>query len=317
MALVNNINDIASAGLKISFSSNNARLPDFEYYEQMYLVPLLGSSLYNVLVTSGVPNTHTRLRILALRASVSLAYWHELPFQHGNISDTGVFVITNENHSAAPRWVFEKMRESLAEKGLTAIELMLQELHQNKATFNWEPPAEHKDSCFLHAAQFNQFVRLHQPYRTFDTLRPLVRQVEEEHLHNAMGASFYKALLTSTEEASQALVLLIRKAVAQLTLKAALAVLPVRIGVEGVTVFLRDNNDTPQQGRSNAPSETLNLAYKNADENGRSYLIDAISFLRANASATVFADYFNSSYYRAPNSPQQTIDNSQQNMFVL
>lgn len=284
--------------LKVTFINENSSLPDFEAAEDQFLKPILGglmTGLYNV-----PEATPTELCKLAQRALVPLGYLMDLPLLHLNISDNGISITTSENRAPAPRWAFEKLEQALADKASMALERLIAHLYANREELEWTMPTN-RDLIFVDGKAFNEYYTIHQPYRTFEQLRPCVMQAEMT-IDATIGSIYYKALKAKGDKTEEELnvIHLVKCAVAQLTIKHAIGVLPVKITPDGFTATLRDNRDKANQGDNTASDTAMSVLLTTVSRNADTYLSELKKYLDANASETVFADYFTSDKYVAP-----------------
>lgn len=288
--------------LKVTFINSTSRMPDFESVQDAYIKPLLGTTIINAL---GNINEDTPTQFLALvqRAIVPLGYMQDLSLLQVNISDLGVDITTSDNRAAVPRWAYEKLQETLADKASNALEALLTFLHEEKPEdVNWTIPVN-KDFVFINGKQFNEYYSIHQPYRTFEQLRPSVMQAEIV-VGNTIGTLFFKALKAKAaadlENEEKEVLHLIKCAVAQLTIKHAIGVLPVKITPNGFTASLRDNRDKANQGDNAASDNLMSVLLKTVTANADYYLNQLKNYLDKNSTSELMASYYNSSYYVAP-----------------
>jgi hypothetical protein len=297
------ITDIATARqyVKVNFTNGESSLADMSAADARFLVPVLGQTLYNTLLSSLTNPTYATLIDLCRKAVAPLAYWMDLPNMQTQITDRGVGTFTSNNMDSAHRWEFEQLRESLAEKGCWALEQLLQHLYDNATTYTWTPADEYK-LIFLTGKEFYKYFPVFQPYRTFETLRQQVRQVEDNYVRVLIGDDFFEELRdkANPSAAEKKAIAAMKKAVANLTIKKALEVLPIKISEYGLTVMLSRNPDRTMQGEENAPTPQLSLMYKSVERDGETYLLKLKNYLDATASVSVFTNYFNSDFYSAP-----------------
>jgi hypothetical protein len=302
MALINTIEDIRKYGVKAMFFNEDSSLADITGAELQFLQPLLGQTLYEeVLAQAQVDSAIKTLVDLCKRVVAPLAYWMELPLLQINISDKGIGSFSSENMQAAHRWEYEELKDALADKGCYALEQLLQHLFDNKSTYNWTLPVDYK-TTFLTGKEFAKYYPVYQPYRTFESLRPIVKQVEDQYVRTTVGDEFFEYLRDNaapTAEEKNALDFL-KKAIANLTIKTAIEVLPVKLSTNGFTVLLGDAGDKKTKGEQSAPSALLNITYTSVERTGESYLMRLKDYLNSKASDSVFSTFKNSSYYAAP-----------------
>lgn len=308
MALINDIETVRAYGVKVMFINSDDSLADITAAEQRFLVPVLGNTLYDTVSQNAAAPTDEYKTIVDLckRVVAPLAYWIELPFLQVSLSSKGLGTFSSENMQAAHRWEYEQYREALADKGCHALELLLWHLFDNKAKYSWDLPAEYKGTFFT-GKEFSKYYTLYQPYRTFENLRPLVRQVEDQYIKPTIGDDFFDELLGSVIPANPSddqkkitkAIDLLKKAVANYTIKTAIEVLPVKLSVSGFTVLLEATEKT-NQGEEAARESLLDKMYASVGKTGDTYLLQLKEYLNTNASDTLFTNFKNSAYYKAP-----------------
>ncbi len=314
MALINNIETVRANGVNVMFINDNSSIADITAAEERFLEPILGAVLYEILLdeVDVVNSDYLPLIKKAQKALAPLAYWLDLPHIQSTISDRGAGTFSSDNMQPLHRWEYESLRESLADKGCFALEKMLQHLFEEADFYEWTVPATH-NTIIKTGTEFSSIVTLFQPYRTFENLRPLVKQTEDQYICNSIGASFFEALrdaATPTAEEAKAIVL-IKKAVANLCIKSACEVLPVKIAPGGFTTQLSDANEKPEQGEATASSKQMGLLYTSVKQTGESYLGQLMEYLNTNASSSVFTAFFSSSYYTAPVAAEDVVNNNE------
>jgi hypothetical protein len=307
--------DISTARqyVKLDFTNSESSLAFMNNADDRFLVPVLGQELYDLVVSESnvTDSAYATLIELCRKAVAPLAYWLELPNIQVRITDKGIGTTASQNMESAHRWEFESLRDQLADKGCWAMEQLLQHLYDNATTYNWTSPDEYK-LIFLTGKEFYKYYPVFQPNRTFEALRPLVRQVEDNCIRNLIGDDFFEELrdkAAPTDEEKKAIAY-IKKSVANFTIKSAIETLPVKLSVYGFTVVLSSNSDMPNQGDQHAPSDQLSLLYKSVDRDGGMYLLGLKNYLDNNASESVFATYFAGDYYEAPASRDTTDRNA-------
>lgn len=303
MPLITTIEQVIENGVKVNFMNEGSSLADMQAAEERFLLPILGQTLYQTILSeaNNAESDFNNLIAKARRALAPLAYWLELPHIQTQITDRGLATSESENMKAAYRWQYEAMRESLADKGCFALEKMLEHLYEKQEDYGWEQPAKLK-LIFTSGAQFAEYCTIFQPHRTFENLRPIIRQIEDQYIRNTIGDNFFESLRDNNNPGveDKKVIELIRLTVANLAIHRAVEVLPAKISSEGFTVALRDAADSVYPKDQHARNEQLSLLYHSAKQSGETYLVKLADYLNKTASATVFQIYFQSEYYTAP-----------------
>ncbi|HRH59052.1 MAG TPA: hypothetical protein PL045_00670 [Chitinophagaceae bacterium] len=326
MALITTIEQVRSAGVRVMFINDSSSIADMENAEERFIEPVLGSDLYKDLQDNISADEYADLLNRVRKALAPLAYWLELPSIATVISDSGVNSLESQNMQPVPRWKFEALREELADKGMYHLDKLLQYLWENKEDLEWTPPATY-NGIIKTAKEFANIVTLFQPWRTFESLRIIMQQVEDNYIRSTIGDDFFEELRdvqlpedeenwSDEEKAQAAAIKLIKKCVANLTIKNAVEVLQVKISPAGFTVLLTEANDSPQQGEAAANNQQTGLLYDNVKKVGESALVKLKSYLDTTASDSIFSTYKNSDFYTAPEVKAAAVDpNSTRKIF--
>lgn len=306
MPLIANIQE-AQKYLRLRYINANSSMPNFDAVAAKYIVPITGWDLYNSLLLPAPTAVKSALLLLIKQAIVPLAYWHELASLHVQIGDQGLTVQKSENTEAVHRWEFEQLSNSIADKGCAALDTVISYLKDNQLALAWVAPEGFK-TLFTSATDFNRYFNTYQPHRTFEALRPIIQQVEDQYIIPSIGEAFLTWL---KENASTNLTITatLKKAVANYTIAKSVDLLPVRISTEGFTVSLGFNTDMKQQGQAQAPDTQMSRLVESTKTLGDFYLLQATDLLNTKASSVVYPLYFNSSYYKPP--VTQTINRNQ------
>jgi hypothetical protein len=319
MAILKNDKNSIKEFVRISFINSTTTFPDFESAEERYLVPVIGSQMYDhvkALAASAdpVPAEPTADQLLDMellkkcRAVVApLAYLIDLPTIQAQLTDAGLRTISTDNMQSAHRWEYNEVKEYLAEKGAVAIEALLRFLFFHKSDYqDWTDSDEYQKAAsliFKSGYDFNDYFSLHQPHRIFWDLRPLIREVEDFYIKSILGEAFYnelKAKETPSTEERVALVM-IKKGVAQTTILKAVEKRSVKLTERGFTVLLSaGSSDSVNSGDQPASNAGLTLLYDSCQRDSNAYLLQLQEYMNKTASQTVFTTFFNSPYYKAP-----------------
>lgn len=319
MPLITTI-ETAKEFVKLNYNNSSSALADMAGADARFIIPLIGRDLYDQLldeITNNVDDHHELIQ-LCRAAAAPLAYWIDLPTLQTKITDNGISTFDNTSQQAAHRWEFEQLSDALADKGCYALEALLDHLYANAADYAWTQPDDYK-LIFTTGKDFNIFYPLFQPYRTFQSMRPVVRKVEDEHIRASIGDDFFEELRDATaptDEETKA-IKIIKKAVAFLTIANSVEMLPVKMSSYGFTVLIRAD-EKPNQGEEQAPDNLLSMMRNNADRSGQSYLLQLKEYLNKNASESVFATYYASEFYISPATTAAAIDpNSTRKIFGM
>lgn len=284
--------------VRMNFTATAVKsMPDMDAAERKFLVPILTQPVFDALQlqVDAITITWTSLLSLCRAAAAPLAVWLDLPFMQAQISDRGL----SSDDNAAHQWEFVRVETALVNKGMAALEDLIEHLIVSGSTYNWAN-AESKESFIRTGNEFSKYVYLHQPNLTFQQLKPLMREVEDHYLKAAIGEEFFIELRDNVSPSLQekAVIQLIKKVIAQFTVVRAVERMPVKITPNGLMAMLQNNTEgnleTPAAGSQ------LDRLMKSANREGNAYQMALMQVLNKSASETIFKTFYDSVYYTAP-----------------
>lgn len=287
--------------VKVNYTNaNTATMPNMVLADEDFLWPVLGEGFYTTILAS-TDTKYDRLKELCKRAVAPLAMMKDLPNRQTKIGDTGLHMVTTQDAMPATRWAYKELETSLANDGTKALEAVWEYLITNATTLAWTNPQPYQ-TIFKSGKDFAFYYYLYQPHRLFTALLPLIAEVEEHYLFVAIGESFAKSLcaLTNPSFLEKKAILLMKHAVANITIFNACKKLAINIGVNGFTVLLGDGGDMDFKGKNDSSYTEKQALQIQCENDGLRRLGQLKEHLNSNASATVFAAYFASNLYIAP-----------------
>lgn len=287
--------------VKVTFTAATDTLPDIVAAENTFIVPIIGSTLLNESIAAAPNSLKANLCNLIRAAVAPLSYWLDLATIHVQIGSAGLGVNRSDNQDPVHRWEYEQLKESLAEKGAAALEAMMQYLYINKTALGWTIPDGY-GSIIKTGDEFKKYYFIHQPYRTFEMLRPLLNEVEDQYLVSSIGQETFDFLKNYTEQnaITLAAVRLLKKAAVNYTINKAVELLPIKITVNGFTVALKEQNDKTDQGQQIASDSQFGRLSDSTLRNANSYMKELRDLLDTNATDQLFGAYKSSKYYTSP-----------------
>lgn len=211
------------------------------------------------------------------------------------LSDGGL----KSDDNAAHQWEFARVEAALVNKGMAALEDLIEHLLMSGGAYSWAN-ASTKESFFRTGNEFSQYVYLHQPNLTFQQLKPLIREVEDHYIKAAIGDDFFAELRDKVNPsvAEMSAIRLIKKVIAQFTVVRAVERMPVKITPNGLMAMIQTNSE----GHPETPAEgsQLDRLMKSGNREGNAYQMELMQLLNKYASLSVFTTFFNSEYYRQP-----------------
>jgi hypothetical protein len=274
-------------------------MPDMDAAERKFLKPILTQPVLNALQAQVDNNniTWNPLLNLCLAAAAPLAVWLDLPYLQSQITDGG---LQSTSDNAPHQWEYNKIETALVNKGMAALEDLIDHLLENGSTYSWNND-DTKESFIRTGKEFSKYVFLHQPNLTFQQLRPLIKEVEDHFIRPAIGDAFFeelrdKATPTNPEKVAQ---LLIKKTIAQYTVVRAVERLPVKITPNGLMATIQNNSEA-FNAEATASDSKLLLLMQAGQREGDAYQVQLMEYLNQTASTSIFNTYFTSTYYTAP-----------------
>lgn len=328
MALIKSI-AIFRRYIKVAFTfSENAALPNLDLVELRHIVPIIGNEAYVELnqqistATGNDPNaiTWSELCNLINRVTAPLSMLQDFALRHLSFTDHGIKKLGGEETSTPFRWEYNEVREQLLSEVAYALNDLWKHLYEKGDDYQWEDPNEIK-LLIKTASQWvdNRLHPLHQAFRIFPMLQPVMAEVESDFINKAIGEEFFEELKgkSAPTDAEKKVIQLIRRAIAKFTVYKATLLLPVKITDRGLTVpYLDTDTDSLSKGDRHAPDQTLSTVANAALADARTYIRELKQYLNETASDTVFPTYKSSTYYVAPDT-ERSDPNQDSKIFIL
>jgi hypothetical protein len=298
-------NDIATLRkyVKISFTATAVKsMPDIDAAERKFLIPILTQEVFNALqakVDNNDAAWNTLLNIC--RAAIApLAVWLDLPFYQASLEDGGLKTTHSDNKQAAHQWEYNRIETALVNKGMAALEDLIEHLLKNGDEYDWEDDSDDK-SIFRTGTEFCKYAGIHQPNLTFQQLKPLIKEVEDHFIRAAIGDDFFEELCKKNSAVleEKKAIQLIKKAVANYTIARSVERLTVKITPHGLMACLQ--NDTEAfNAEVPAKDKQLVMLLNSSMRDGDAYQVQLIQYLNKTASLEVFETFYNSEFYKPP-----------------
>lgn len=289
--------------VRIVYTSTDANgLPNMDRADRKYLVPVLGQSVYTVLLTKLTDPAWATLLDICRSYVAPMAMLLELPTRNVQITDSGIKKTTSTEMDNVFKWEYLELKESLETQAAEALDELWQHLISNGTAYSWVNPLT-DTTVISSASEFKKYYPsiLHM-HRVFPALQPIMIAIQDQYMADAIGAEFFASLLDiATPDAVEKEALeLIKKAVAHLTIMQATIQLPARLTPNGFTVQLSSNSDATDAGQLASSTATLSTLRSSCESTGGRYIMQLKEHLNANASQSVFTAYYNSEKYVAP-----------------
>ncbi|MDJ1472838.1 DUF6712 family protein [Xanthocytophaga flava] len=284
--------------------------PELAWAQRSYIVKYLGSDQYEDLLAaynSTDPLSDDNLALLEKiqPALANLTIAHFVTTGQVTISQLGVMINSDQTKKTAFQWQKEEVSRELFHKGFNLLEDVLKFLESKKDVFTlWKNQSYtvFKEFLINDAVTFSTHYQIQDSRRLFLAMRPAMKKVEIFTISQAISTGLLDKIKAKIKDDSingtadtdlkyKSLLELIQPAVANLTISRSLLELPIVIQQD--TVFL--NEIAATEGKTEkAPSIDLLAQLRDQTyQDGMAYLDMAVSWLKANATETLFEDFYN------------------------
>lgn len=284
--------------------------------EQQYLLDVLGATYMATLQgeydAETISGADAALIPYIQRVIGPLAIYHMIPNTTLRISDNGVQATQSTDFIPASSNSIYYMRKEMRDMGMNALDSLYAFLEANKTTYAvWaaDPVYTQFKAYFISSAsQFQKYVDISKSRVIYGKLVPIMANMERRYIAPTITPALFADLkakwasdtLSATE---QTVVGYLCSAIALYTYKIALQ---DRNLVEEIMVI---NNTRSENFKKNKEDfgdfGILTDTYGDLAEGD---LSDAVAYLNANASDSVFPLWFNSTFYVNPTTPLQRSD---------
>ena len=313
MQLINTIDELREL-IAINTNSNYEDIkPYIQQAELKFIKPVIGKDLYNELLASiseASSSSDTDYTGLLQKVRLPLAYYAyylALPILNVQVSSGGIHIVTNENKKTAFPWQIEQLSNSWLNTAHDFIESLLEYLEENISDFpTWKDSSARVDSLSLFitsANEFNDSYFINGSRRLYSALKPILKSVEQKYIKPTIGDDLFDAIKDELQSSgglsddTTAVLDIIRPCMAHFTMARALVELPLDIIPNSVFEV------TEQIGgkvRQPSKADKIALLREELTKDARAELKQLQEYLDTNASATKYAEYFNSTLYQAP-----------------
>lgn len=286
-------------------------LPALNDVEMQELTYYLGADLLAEIIAEKNANTYTprilKIAPYVIAAHACLAVWKGGPEIEVLVSDNGIIRIESNNEKAAYGGQVARFRSVAADRGFKAIDqflLVLEKYTQDYPEWLESQYYEEKKGLFIRSAV--EFEAAGESIKgsslTFQALKPIIRDIQEQKIKDALPSDFYDELLTQLDEdnlsADNKVILnrYLAPAIAKLAMEEALTTLPVEVSHSGVNV---NQLELAGDARTSKLADISLIEKKAWGLRGRGgfYLSNMKEHLNTYASATKYPLWFSSDNY--------------------
>lgn len=242
-----------------------------------------------------------------LAAHACLAVWKAGPEIEVLVNDNGILRQETNNEKSAFGGQVKRFRDLAADRGFKAIDqflLILERYTQDYPEWLESQYYEQKKGLFIRSsAEFEAAGEsINGSSLTFQSLRSILRDIQEQHIKAVLPESFYNQILTQldegtlTEDNKFILNNYLAPAIAKLTIEEALTTLPVEVSHSGVNV---NQLEMAGDARTSKIADIALIEKKAWGLRGRGqyYLSNMKEYLNTHASATKYPLWFGSTHY--------------------
>jgi hypothetical protein len=279
------------------------------------ILPLLGKEQYDALHAAyRANNMDAKLKALLPLVQYPLANYAALrflPWAQVNFSDSGVHITTSNESKTAFEWQINMLRTECLESAFNGMELLLAFLEDHKEDYEeWRTSSAYTISkeCFINSAKdFSEYYGIGGSRRTFAALRPIMKRIEKTYIQKTICIPLYEELKQQIKDdelndENSLLLGYIGPALASLTIRDAIAKLPVMITADGLQV-LSSSSTTLAQIKVPTPDGQLEKLRRQAEAEGEQYLGELRQFLYDNIED--YPAFLNSPCYVDPDDEEE------------
>lgn len=166
-----------------------------------WVVPCLGQSFYDSLVAASAPNAaQAALLPYVKRALAWLTLWEYTSVGNVEFGESGMHRIESETRKAAYRYQEKAYQEKCRDNGFNALESMLLWLDDHASDHpTWVSTDEaqaHLSLLLNYAKDFRVLNQAECTRYTYETMRPIIREVEYWAAEQLLPAAFWSGFIT-------------------------------------------------------------------------------------------------------------------------
>jgi hypothetical protein len=286
-------------------------LPALNEVEMQDLTFYLGKDLLDLIIADRQSETPTerisKLTPYALAAHACLSVWKAGPEIEVLVNDNGILRQETNNEKSAFGGQVKRFRDVAADRGFKAVDQLLLILESDQETYpEWEESRYYLQKKGLFIRSASEFEASGESINgsslTFQSLRPIIRDIQEQMIKAVLPEEYYNQLLTEldsdnlSEDNKIIMNNYLAPAIAKLTIEEALTTLPVEVSHSGVNV-----NQLEMAGDARTSKlADISLIEKKAwglRGRGQFYLSNMKEYLNTHASASKYPLWFGSENY--------------------
>jgi len=236
------------------------------------------------------------------------AIWLGIDEMAVNITSAGVQVLQSDTNKPAPQYLVMNVKETCLTRAHRNIDTILQwvaQYSQNFTAMNSGYGTILSTSCLISGAdQFQTYADIHSSRRVFLSLLPVIRSIEQKYIIPTISQSVYNQIIgfISTNRVDPTytkLLQVILPAIVHLSMARALLEISIDIldwGIFNTSVNTFNN----LQYKAQVNDQRIAVMQEANQRDGEAELKAVQEFMDNNATAVLFAEYFNSLSYAGP-----------------
>lgn len=271
--------------------------------EERNVVPFIGQAMYDRLNAAydGPQDIEAELITRLQRAIAPLALAAYIAENEVNISDSGITRTENETTKTAYNNQIVRLRRSLQDRGLAALDKALESIQNNKS--NWDEWTTNEQFALYNSLlvrngnMMNTYFRNPRPQQLYAACASVMETIERLFIMPDFGESFtalkakQQANAMAVEE--KVLAATLGKAITYLTIFKGANELQLRMDDAGLTVLApgTDAAQDEQSKRTAATGNAVSALQRQCESIGLEYIDAAKQYLNTKASATLFVEW--------------------------
>jgi hypothetical protein len=264
--------------------------PVMNVAEEDYVLPLLGTELYNLLSNSysnnSIANMPANLKaLLPYARKVAAPYFAAAYYNKSDVSlsDSGGQRIETSNNKTAYQYQGTNFKEANIREGEKAAEKLLVFLAKNESDYEqWalsSAAADYKSFFIKNGSDFASLFTSASPHRNYIAMRPKMADMELMYVEDVMGTELTATLKEKLHSntllpAEKKVVDCIKKIIAYYTVAFSLPFLNVRIDAEGLSVVALTSfgSNDKSNSRGGITTEDIERLQNSCTESGRQWV---------------------------------------------
>lgn len=290
--------------------------------ERQYIVPLIGQEAFDEIAdaydSGGGTLTDDEEDLLREIRKPLAAYAMMLYIPHGQllISPSGIRIANTDTHKTAFKWQIDQIIDEYFELACNRKEELIKWLYTNSATYTTYAASDAFDEnhqfILNYASELDKYHPIRRSRATYDSLIPIIRDVETLYIRQAISDDYYDELITKlrsdTLTAHDEIILPdLKAAITKLAIAESIKRNVARVEPGGVLTFSRisqSNGGTNQQLAAGDNDKAALI--RTCDTFGKAYISKVREYLNTNAGSGTFATFYNSEVYDDPTDDDET-----------